>query len=191
MRGLQKESGQVPIYLTLLVIGCHAGPRVAPRPEVLPAIPACPAPAVAVADWPLVEDSAGVTFRLPADYVERPPLSGAQYRRWDLGGDVAQSTAIGFIHSYEPMVALRRAPSIGMQEMTECIDSVAGREILVQAWRTVGGTFRNGRRQDKYEAFALIPVQPGLIVFLAGGGYDRRAQLLALATARTFRVFSP
>lgn len=151
-------------------------------------MPACPFPAIAVDDWLVVQDSAGVTYRVPPEYVEKPP--GARSRRWDLGGDFQQSIEIGFIHSQAPLVTFRRAPSIGMREMSECIDSAAGREILVQAWRTVGGTFRLGRRRDKYEAFALIPVEPGLIAYLTGGGYERRAQQLALAVARTFVVLS-
>lgn len=181
-----RRAARASAALALAIAGCHAPPRAALAPETTPSLPACPAPALDPADWPRVSDSAGLTYRLPSEYVAKPP--GARTRRWDLAGDFQQSVEVGFIHSQEPVVTFRRAPSIGMRELSECIDSVAGREIVVQAWRTVGGTFRFGRRLDKYEAFALIPVAPGLIAYLTGGGYEQRAQQLALAVVRTFEV---
>ena len=107
----------------------------------------------------------------------RPPSSA---RRLALVGLLAgchggsRTVSIGFIHAAEHWLTLRRAPSPGMHEMSECVDSVGGREILVQTWRTAGGIFRNGRRRDRYDVFALLPVRPGFTVYVTGGGSDRR-----------------
>jgi len=60
-----------------------------------------------------------------------------------------------------------------------------------ETWRTAGGVFRDRRRLDNYEVLALIPIEPGLTVFLTGGGAERETQLLLLVVARTVRVGSP
>jgi hypothetical protein len=77
-----------------------------------------------------------------------------------------------------------------MIEMSECIDSIPGREILVQTWRMAGGVFRDSQRLDKYDMLALVPVEPGVTLFLTGGGPKRETQILLLAVARTVRVGS-
>jgi hypothetical protein len=180
-------SSTLIVLLGVLSTGCH-GPRTAPEP--IAAVPACPGPALDVAGWAAIADSAGVTYRLPGGFIERPD-STLPYRRWTASDGSSGDLAVGFIHSREHWITLRRAPSPGMHEMSECVDSVAGRQLLVQAWRTEGGIFRDRRRFDRYDVFALVPITPGLTVYLTGGGSDRRFQALLLAMARTLRVGEP
>ncbi len=170
-----------------ILAGCH-GPRTAPAPVA--AVPACPAPTLDMRTWTLVSDSAGLTYRLPPTFVERPDAR-LTYRRWTEGGASSGSVSIGFNHSLEHWITFRRAPSPGMHEMTECIDSIPGREILVQAWRTAGGRFEHGRRSDLYEMLTLVPIEPGLTVWVAGGGADPQFQRILLAISRTVRVPKP
>jgi hypothetical protein len=155
-------------------------------PHLTPARAACPPPRIATADWVTVTDSAGVSFRLPPGYREAARENGALH--WELDGDFQQYLTAGFIASSSPPAALGRYVSPGMLEMTQCIDLVAGREVLVQAWRTPGGTFRNGQRLDRYDVFAVIPVRPALRFYLASGGFQRRTQELVLAVVRTILV---
>jgi len=61
----------------------------------------------------------------------------------------------------------------------------------VQAWRTPGGIFRDGRRWDRYDVFALLPIEPGRTVWVTSGGSDRRFQETALAIVRTVRLPQP
>ncbi|MDH5550065.1 MAG: hypothetical protein OEZ42_09180 [Gemmatimonadota bacterium] len=178
------------IILPVLFAGCHRASVPAPSPEILEAVAACPAPSIDTRGWQIVVDSTGVRYRLPAEFVERPS-SSPSWRRWDLAGDFQQSVEIGVIESPDYWISLRRAPSPGMHEMSECIDSIPGRQVLVQAWRMEGGAFRRGRRLDKYEVFALTPMEPGRTVLLTGGGSDRQTQALLLAIVRTIRVPSP
>jgi hypothetical protein len=127
-----------------------------------------------------------VVFRLPPAFVERAREAGA--REWDLDGDFQQYILAGFIESSSPVVSLGRAPAAGMLEMTQCVDSIGGREVLVQAWRTRGGTFRDGRRLDRYDVFAVVEVHPELRFYLASGSYRRQTQDLALAVVRTIAI---
>jgi hypothetical protein len=161
-------------------LGC-AGPQ-----RLEPARAACPPPRLATALWVTYADSAGVSFRLPAAYQERAPRDGV--REWDLDGDNQQYVLAGYISSSNPPASLGRFVSPGMLEMSQCIDSTGGREVLVQSWRTPGGTFRRGRRLDRYDVFAVVPVRPDLRFYVASGGYERRAQDIALAAIRTVVV---
>ena len=156
--------------------------------RVAPARAACPAPRLSARGWVAVEDS-GVTFRLPPAYVERP--SRAAFREWAENGDFQQYIIVGYIASSNPAPTLGRAPGPGMLEMTQCVDSVAGREVLVQAWRSRGGTFRNGRRLDRYDVFAVVPIRPDLRLYVTSGGYERRTQDIALAVVRTIATAQP
>jgi hypothetical protein len=154
------------------------------------AAPACPAPALDPADWTPVRDSARVTYRVPAAFVSEP-AGELSYRRWTARADLSGYLWTGFIRSPEHWITLRRAPSPGMHEMSECMDSVAGREVLVQAWRAEGGIFEQGRRRDRYDVFALVPLEPGLTLYLTGGAADRRTQEVLLAVVRTVAVSRP
>jgi len=173
--------------LVTVTLACH-GPRTAPVP--LGAAPACPAPAVATDDWIPVTDSMGVSYRLPPGFVPRPHPE-LPHDRWSYDDGTSGYVWVGVNRSLEHWITLRRAPSPGMYEMSECIDSLAGREILVQAWRTPGGIFRDGRRWDRYDVFALLPIEPGRTVWVTSGGSDRRFQETALAIVRTVRLPQP
>ncbi len=173
--------------LSLFLAGCHAA-RTAPAP--MPAAPACPAPALDPADWTPVSDSAGVTYRVPDAFVEQPP-DGLPYRRWKADRDLSGYLWFGLNRSNEHWITLRRVPSLGMHEMSECVDSVAGREALIQAWRTAGGIFEHGQRRDRYDVFALVPIEPGLTLTITGGAADRRTQEVLLAVVRTVAVSRP
>ena len=162
------------------VAGCARPNRPAPSRA------ACPAPRIATHDWRAVRESAAVVFRLPPAFVERARQAGA--REWALNGDWQQYILTGFIESSSPVVSLGRAPATGMLEMTQCVDSVAGREVLVQAWRTRGGMFRDGRRRDRYDVFAVVAVHPALRFYLASGSHRRATQDLALAAVRTIAI---
>lgn len=166
--------------LAVFSAGCARTTRVAP------ASPACPAPRQDTGDWRDVAEPEGVSFRLPAAFVEQPRDEGAH--RWHLRGDFSEYVLAGFIASSSPVETLGRAPSPGMMEMTQCIDSVGGRQVLVQAWRTRGGTFREGRRMDRYDVFAVVAVHPQLRFYIASGSHRRETQQAALTVVRTIAI---
>jgi hypothetical protein len=170
------------LYLGLLgpLLSCGRAPH------LTPARAACPSPRLVTTDWVTVADSAGVSFRVPPGYREAARENGALH--WEFDGDFQQYLTAGFIASSSPPAALGRYVSPGMLEMTQCIDRIGGREVLVQAWRTPGGTFRNGRRLDRYDVFAVLAVRPDLRFYLASGGFQRRTQELVLAAVRTILV---
>jgi hypothetical protein len=150
------------------------------------AVRACPAPDIGTEGWGIVQDSAGVTYRLPPAFTERPGLE--PYRHWSHAVDPSGSLTIGFSPSREHWSTLRRVPSPSMQEMTECVEGEEGDQILIQSWRTQGGIFRDGRRADLFEMLALVPVEPMVTLFVTGGGSDPAFQATLLAIARTVRV---
>jgi len=153
---------------------------------IAPALAACPGPGQQTDGWRVVSESAGVTFRIPPDFVERPSDEGAH--RFHLRGDFSEYLLAGFIASSSPAETMGRAPGPGMMEMTQCADSIGGRQALVQAWRTRGGTFRDGQRMDRYDVFAVVPVSPELRFYIASGSHRRETQQLALAAVRTIVV---
>jgi hypothetical protein len=172
------------IPCVLLLLGAAASCTRPPR--LTPSLAACPTPSDGTGGWETITDSLGVSFRLPPGFEEKAREGSA--RHWELGSDFSQYVTVGFIRSSSPVAVLGRAVSPGMLEMTQCIDSIAGREALVQAWRTKGGTFRNFQRLDRYDVFAVVPVTPTLRFYFSSGGYERRTQRLALAAARTISV---
>ena len=177
---LPRLAGLGAIVLVLGSLSCARPGRVAP------ALAACPAPRQETGEWRPVAESAAVSFRIPADFVEQAREADA--RRWYLHGDFAEYILAGFIRSSSPLQAFGRAPAVGMMEMTQCIDSIGGREALVQAWRTRGGTFLNGRRLDRYDVFAVVAVDPELRFYIAGGTHRRDTQKVALAVVRTIAI---
>jgi len=148
--------------------------------------PACPAPALRTDRWVTIQDSSGVAFRLPPGYQEHP--TGTGMREWFLDGDNQRYIALGFIASSNPPASLGRLVSPGMEEMTQCIDSLGSREVLVQSYRTRGGTFRNGQRLDRYDVFAVVPLRADLRLYLMSGSYQRATQDVALAAVRTITI---
>jgi hypothetical protein len=75
-----------------------------------------------------------------------------------------------------------------MMEMSQCVDSIGGRQVLVQAWRTRGGTFRNGQRMDRYDVFAVVPVSPERRFYLASGSHRPQTQQTVLEVVRTIAL---
>jgi hypothetical protein len=153
---------------------------------IAPALAACPAPRQQTDDWRAVAESAGVSFRIPPAFVEQPRDEGAH--RFYLRGDFSEYLLAGFIESSAPAEAMGRVPSPGMMEMSQCVDSIGGRQVLVQAWRTRDGTFRDGQRMDRYDVFAVVPVTPELRLYIASGSHRRETQHLALVAVRTIVV---
>ena len=95
--------------------------------------------------------------------------------------------SIGFIRGELGLQGYRRAyqPTL-MLEYSECSDTVGAYKISIQAWRTPNGTFRNARRLDRYDVFAISEVQPGMYVYLTGGTYSRPTQDLILGAVRSW-----
>ena len=178
------------VAVVSLSAGCQRVGLEAPAPSgPIPAHPACPAPSVDASSWAAHTDSAGVSYRLPPALLERP-AGDLPYRQWT-SSDAVGRLSIGFSPSREHWITLRRAPSPGMHEMSECIEERSGRQLLIQAWRTEGGVFRQGRRFDLYEMLALVSVEPMLTLFVTGGASDPRFQELLLAIARTVTIAAP
>jgi len=161
-----------------------------PSPPPLRAVAACPAPEVDTTGWEVVTDSAGVSYRLPPGFRQRPP--GDQYfKEFTWVGDLRGHASIGFSPSREYYASMLRVPAPPMREMTECQEPVNGRDVFFQAWRMEGGIFSGGRRYDNFEILALVPVQPMLTLFVTGGSGDPAFQAVLLAIARTVEVGRP
>lgn len=150
----------------------------------------CPAPGIDVHRWQVVQDSAGVSYRLPPSFAERPP-GDHLFREFTWAGALGGRAMIGFSPSREYYTSLLRVPSPNMHEMTVCLESVNGRDVLFQSWRTEGGSFRQGRRYDQFEMLALVPVRPMLTLFVTGGSEDPGFQEVLLTIARTVEVTDP
>lgn len=165
---------------------CHPTPSLTPAPSPAPAAPACPAPALSGIDWIFVDDSAGFTLALPPSFQERP--AGGLFRHWELAADFQQSMTFGIIRGELGLSGYRRVyqPTL-MLDYSECSEAVAGYRISIQAWRTPNGVFRNYRRFDRYDVFAIWEASPGVYVYLTGGTYRRPTQDLMLAAIRSWR----
>jgi hypothetical protein len=171
-----------------LVGGCQ---RVGtPSPPPLHSVSACPAPDVDTDGWQMLLDSAGVSYRLPPGFAQRPS-GDLDFREFTWAAYPGGHASIGFSPSREHYATLLRVPAPPMREMTECQESVNGRDVFFQSWRTVGGSFRQGRRYDNLEMLALVPVQPMLTLFVTGGSEDPGFQAVLLTIARTVEVAGP
>ena len=176
--------------VAMLVVACGGRSVASPEPPApVPAHWACPVPSLSTSGWLRHADSAGVAYRLPPDLVQRP-AGDLPYRQWSTS-DSSGRVSIGFSPSREHWITLRRAPSPGMHEMSECVEEGRDRQVLIQSWRTEGGVFRDGRRFDRYDVSALVPVEPMLTLFITGGSSDPRFQEILLAVARTVTVEAP
>lgn len=186
----RRGGGGAYVTLAALLAACGgAGAELPAPPGPVPAHPACPAPRPSTAGWTSHADSAGVAYRLPPDLVPRPP-GDLPYRQWT-SSDSFGRLSIGFSPSREYWITLRRAPSPGMHEMSECVEEGSDRQILIQSWRTEGGVFRDGQRSALYEMLALVPVEPMRTLFITGGSSDPRFQEILLAVARTVSITAP
>ena len=74
-----------------------------------------------------------------------------------------------------------------MLEYSECSESVGDDRISIQAWRTPNGVFRNRRRLDRYDVFAIWEIRAGVYAYVTGGTYSRRTQDLTLGAIRSWR----
>jgi len=174
--------------LALVAAGCQ---RVgSPAPPPLHSVSACPAPDVDTDAWEVLTDSAGVSYRLPPGFTQRPP-GNVYFREFTWADDPRGHASIGFSPSREHYATMLRVPSPPMREMTECQESVNGRDVFFQSWRMEGGSFRQGRRYDSFEVLALVPVQPMLTLFVTGGSEDPDFQAVLLMIARTVEVGGP
>ena len=84
----------------------------------------------------------------------------------------------GYRRAYQPALML---------EYSECSESVGGDKISIQAWRTPNGVFRNTRRFDRYDVFAIWEIRPGVYAYSTGGTYSRPSQDLMLGAIRSWR----
>ena len=174
--------------LVLGVAGCHRVGTPAPTP--LRAVAACPAPDVDTNGWQVLTDSTGVRYRLPPGFTAQPP-GDPPFREFSWAGEPPGHATIGFSPSREHYASMLRVPAPQMRDMTECQESVNGRDVFFQSWRMEGGSFRQGRRRDNFEILALIPVQPMLTLFVTGGSEDPDFQAILLTIARTVEVAGP
>lgn len=154
----------------------------------VPARAACPAPHVDTKPWRTVSQGP-VVYRIPDGFV-RSDTQTATYH-WERSGDFQQYVTAGFIESSSPAVTLGRTPSPGVFEMTQCVDSIGGREVLVQSWRTRGGVYRDFKRLDRYDVFAVVPVTAMRKFYIASGSYRPETQTIALALVRSIIVVGP
>jgi hypothetical protein len=123
---------------------------------------------------------------LPPGFEERP--SGGAFRHWQLAADFQQSMSVGTIRGMLGLAGYRRAyqPAL-MLDYSECSENVAGYDVSIQAWRTPNGVFRNSRRLDRYDVFAIWEAQPGVFIYITGGTYVRQTQDLMLGAIRAWR----
>ncbi len=176
----------VAVAVAIGIAGCRATPAAPPVPSPAPSALACPAPELGGLEWVFVDDSTGFAFALPPGFQER--TSGGPFRRFELTADFQQSMSIGIIRGNLGLEGYRRAyhPTL-MLEYSECSDTVGDYKISIQAWRTPNGIYRNYRRVDRYDVFAISEVQPGVYVYLTGGTYSRSTQDLMLGAIRSWR----
>lgn len=96
--------------------------------------------------------------------------------------------AFGMIHGDLGLSGYRRVyqPEI-MRDYSECTDSVSGYPVSIQAWRTPNGVFRDFRRFDRYDVFAIWEVRPQVYAYITGGTDARVSQELMLRAIRLWR----
>jgi hypothetical protein len=178
------------VAVVAAVAGCRTHSAATPTPIPAPAAPACPAPRLIGVEWFFVPDSTGFTLALPPGFLERPRDSNA--RRWILEGDSQQYMIFGTIRGELGLPGYRRVyqPTL-MREYSECSDSVGAYQVSIQAWRTPDGVFRDFRRLDRYDVFAIWEVRSGVYAYLMGGTYSRPTQDLMLGAIRAWRPGTP
>jgi hypothetical protein len=170
---------------------CRAKPVVAPARSAgsppVPAAHACPAPKLRGVKWVLASDSAGFTIALPPGFQEQG--SGGAFRHWESPEGYRPYMSFGIIRGNLGLSGYRRAyqPEL-MPDYSECSDTVNGYSVSIQAWRTPNGVFRNYRRYDRYDVFAIWEVRPGEYAYLTGGTDDQPTQVVMLGAVRAWKV---
>jgi hypothetical protein len=171
------------VAAVLTSAGCHTRPV---TPRAARSAPACPAHSRAQADWIVVTDSTGFSIDLPPGFQEHP--SGGDFRHFEMTGDFNEAISVGTIRGNLGLAGYRRVyqPTL-MLDYSECVEVVGGMSMSIQAWRTPNGVFRERRRLDRYDVFAIGETQPGVFAFITGGTYRRPTQDLLLAAVRSWR----
>ncbi len=166
------------------VVACRPLPPPSPRPA--PSARACPAPRLRDVKWSVFNDSSGFALTLPPGAREGESFGAS--RHWDFGADFWESMAFGIIHGDLGLRAHQRAyqPAL-MLEYSECSDTVEGYAVSIQAWRTPNGVFRNFRRSDRYDVFAIWEIAPGTYAWFQGGTWLRPSQDIILAAIRAWK----
>jgi hypothetical protein len=138
-------------------------------------------------EWVFVDDSAGFVLALPPGFQER--ASGGAFRHWEPAANFQSSMSFGIIQGNLGLSGYRRVyqPAL-MPEYSECSDSVNGYPLSIQAWRSPNGVFRNYRRFDRYDVFAIWEVRSGVYAYLTGGTDHQSTQVLMLAAIRAWKV---
>jgi len=134
----------------------------------------------------MVSDSAGFAIAIPRGSTERS--SDANLRHWELAEALQGSMTFGVIRGDLGLAGYRRfyQPEL-MLDYTECVEARLGYQMSIQAWRTPNGVFRDFRRADRYDVFAIWQTRPGEFVYLTGGSSRRQSQELMLAAIRRWR----
>lgn len=172
------------------LVACHPRPSLTLPPASAIAARACPAPKLRGVKWVFADDSAGFILALPPGFQERE--SGGPFRHWESAADFRPSMSFGIIRGELGLSGYRRVFQPGlMPDYSECSDTVSGYPISIQAWRTPNGVFRNYRRLDRFDVFAIWEVRPGVYAYLAGGTEHQPTQVLMLAAIRSWKVQKP
>ena len=175
------------LVATVSLFACRAKPSLTLAPAPAPAARACPAPKLRGVKWVFAPDSAGYILALPPGFQERE--SGGPFRHWESATDFQPWMSFGIIRGEPGLSGYRRVyqPAL-MPDYSECSDTVSGYAMSIQAWRTPNGVFRNFRRFDRYDVFAIWEVRPGVYAYLTGGTDHQPTQVLMLAAIRSWKV---
>lgn len=169
---------------------CQSKPSVIPTAVPAPAARACPAPKLRRVPWVFADDSAGFVLAMPPGFQEG--ASGGPFRHFESADGYRPWMSFGIIRGELGLAGYRRVlqPDL-MLDYSECSDVVNGYLISIQAWRTPNGVFRNFRRQDRYDVFAIWEAGPSAYAYLTGGTDDQPTQVLMLAAIRAWKVQKP
>ena len=96
--------------------------------------------------------------------------------------------SFGIITGDLPLSGYRRPhqPEL-MHDYSECTEVVGGYRVFIQSWRTPNGVFRNFRRYDRYDVFAIWEEREGVYAYVTGGTHSRATQDLLLGAVRAWQ----
>ena len=111
------------------------------------------------------------------------------FRHWEAPTGYNPYMSFGVIQGNLGLAGYRRfyQPEL-MLDYSECTDTVSGFPVSIQAWRTPNGVFRNFRRSDRYDVFAIWEVRPGVYAHLTGGTDEQPTQVLMLGAVRAWKA---
>ncbi len=103
-------------------------------------------------------------------------------------GDFRHSMASGVIRGNLGFAGYRRFYQAElMLDYSECYEVIAGYQVSIQAWRTPNGVFRNFKRSDRFDVFAILQLGPGVYFYETGGSDLRSVQDQILISLRMLR----